>query len=197
MSFYSLVRKLHFYVGLQAMLGLCLFSAATIIASLHTHEKTEPEITRHTYRGSTTLDPGELALRLHDQIGQKYESVPHGWMISSDPGNEVRIVYFSPNGKRDVALDLPGKTIEIRTYRNTFLQYLNRMHTESLGRRRPGDHIWLWLWSLYIELSLIALILLPVTGTYIWLTEKRKQPWAMPSMVLSITTIAFVYFAIR
>jgi hypothetical protein len=195
MTVNSLARKIHFYTGLQAMLGLCLFSLAAIIASVQTHERIEPEITQHKYAGSTTLEPDEIALRLHDQIGGKYEAVPRGWMISGNTVNEVNIVYFSPNGKREVALDLPGKTIEIKTYQNNFLQYLNRMHTESLGRRKQGDHIWLWLWSLYIEVSLLALFLLPLTGVYIWLTEKRQQAWAMPGMVLSITTLAFVYFA--
>jgi hypothetical protein len=192
-----LVQKVHLYTGLQASLALLIYALATIAATFHGPGNDDWEVTQAQFTGPMASDKMALAWELHAQVGLQFEPSPVDWMVSETEDGKLQIRYFSPNGSRVVKLDRESREVELRSLRNSFSMYLNRMHTEGFGRRKAGDSLWLWAWALYIELSLIALFVLPATGLYLFLDARQRPLWANYSLLFSGTAMAVLWYLLR
>jgi len=196
MTLKKLVKKIHIYVGLQSIVALLLFSITVL--TLSTSDSVEPEIIHYQFSGHTNKDNIKLAVEMHQQVGLKFEAVPEWWKVSEDEFGKVLIRQLSPSAKREIRLNKQTSDIEIRSWPLSVSDFINHMHAESIGRRRFTDSLWLWAWSLYIEFSVIALFLLPVTGLYIWLiTKSTKESWAQLSLGLSSMMMIILWNFLR
>jgi len=181
---------------LQSIVALLLFSITVL--TLSTSDSVEPEIIHYQFSGHTNKDNIKLAVEMHQQVGLKFEAVPEWWKVSEDEFGKVLIRQLSPSAKREIRLNKQTSDIEIRSWPLSVSDFINHMHAESIGRRRFTDSLWLWAWSLYIEFSVIALFLLPVTGLYIWLiTKSTKESWAQLSLGLSSMMMIILWNFLR
>lgn len=196
MSLNKIIKKIHTYIGLQAVLALLLFSIAVIAVSIKSEK--EPELTYHQFEGDISLANIELAKLLRKQVGLRFEAIPQQWMLSEAVAGRLVVRFKSPAAKREVTLNKINGNIEIRSWPLTVSHFANYMHQESIGRRKVSDSLWLWAWSLYLEISILALFALPVTGVYIWISKKSpKQFWAKFSLVCSLMTMTILWNLIR
>lgn len=196
MSLNKIIKKIHTYIGLQATLAILLFSISVIAVSIKSEK--EPELTYHQFAGDISLANIELAALLHKQVGLTFEPIPEQWMLSEADVGRLVVRLKSPAGRRKVTLNKTNGNIEIRSWPFTVSDFANHMHQESFGRRRVTDSLWLWAWSLYIEVSILALFVLPATGLYIWVSKKApKQTWAKLSLICSLMTMSVLWNLIR
>ncbi len=196
MQLNSIIRKLHTYTGLQASIALFFFSISIISASIE--NKTEPFISHQKLQGSTDLENIELAKIIHSQVGLKFEITPEWWMISEEEAGNLLIKYLSPSARREVRLNKHNGDIEISAWPLSASQLFNHLHKESIGRRRASDSLWLWLWSIYIEVSIFSLFVLPATGLYMWISSKASRSrWAKPSLLASSLAMGALWHLIR
>lgn len=192
----KLIRKVHTYIGLQAVVSLLLFSIAVIAVSIDSEKKIEH--TYHHFKGDMSLTNIELAKLLRKQVGLRFEPEPREWMISEKVEGSLVVRLKSPVGKREVTLNKVSGNVEISSWTFTVSHFANHMHQEGLWRRKPSDSLWLWAWSLYIEFSILALFALPVTGLYIWVSKKSpKEFWAISSLFCSLITMTMLWTLIR
>ena len=196
MSLNKIIKKIHTYIGLQVVFALLLFSITVLAVSIKSEK--QPKLTYQQFEGDISLANIELAKLLRKQIGLRFEPVPQQWMLSEvDAGNLV-VRLKSPAAKREITLNKINGNIEIRTWPLNFTHFANYMHQESFGRRRMSDSLWLWAWSLYIEISILALFALPATGLYIWIAKKSsKQLWAELSLIGSLVIMTMLWTLIR
>tara|TARA_B100000989_G_scaffold298166_2_gene286392 strand:- start:447 stop:1037 length:591 start_codon:yes stop_codon:yes gene_type:complete len=192
----KIVRKIHTYIGLQAVVSLLLFSIAVIAVSIDTEKKAE--FSYHQFEGDLSLKNIELAKLLRKQIGLRFEPEPREWMISEEIKGNLVVRLKSPVGKREVTLNKVNGNIEVKSWPFSVSHFANHMHQEGFWRRKPSDSLWLWAWSLYIEFSILALFALPVTGFYIWVSKKSpKEFWALSSLLFSSATMTVLWVLIR
>lgn len=191
----TFVQKVHVYAGLQATVALFLFSLSIIVATFPGEEQENTDYLEFT--GIGEADSLGMARALHDQIGRPFEKLPQPWMVSEDVPGVVVLNYYSVNGHREVQFTREERSIRISTVPSSLSRYLEYMHQESIGRRNFSDSLWLWAWSLYIEFSVIAMFLLPITGVYIWLSKTRIQRWAQASLILSSASMMLIWNLIR
>ncbi len=191
-----IISKIHLYSGLQASIALLLFSTVVILLYSETHQ--EPITSHHKFMGDINTKNLKLARAVHDQFGLRFEPVPQVWMVSKAENDIVLIQTTSPAAKREIRINKTNGDIKITSWPLTFAQFLNHMHKAHLGRRRSTDSLWLWAWTLYIELSLISLFILPVTGLYIWITGRSiKKHWAKLSLGSSVIITIILWNLIR
>ena len=192
----NIVQKIHAYTGLQAVVGLLIFSVSAIVSTLDTESETRWLASSQTYTGAISENELELAANLHRQVGNRFEKVPQRWMISEDNGWFL-VRYYSPNGAREVRLNRDTRVVEIKSNPSNLAEFLDDMHQESIGRRNLDDSLWLWAWSLYIEFSILALFALPVSGTYLWLAARPNYRYAQVSFSVSCVAMVILWNLVR
>ena len=196
MSLDDIIRKIHLFIGLQASISLMMFSITVFSLSTENHE--EPIISHQKFAGSTDTESLELAIVLYDQVGKRFEAVPKRWMVSDKEPDILFVKFKSPKGKREIRLNKTNGDMEIRAWHSNFPEFINYMHQEGFGRRQLSDSLWLWAWSFYLELSVLALFILPVTGLYIWVVGRSvKKYWAKLSLVSPIMIVVMLWNLIR
>lgn len=196
MSLNKIIKKIHTYVGLQAVLALLLFSITVIAVSIKSEE--EPELSYHQFKSDISLEDIELAKLLYKEVGLRFEAMPKKWMLSEKEKGYLVIKLKSPAAKRELTINKISGNVEIKSWPPTFSNFANYMHQESFGRRKATDSMWLWAWSLYIELSILALFVLPATGLYIWASKKTsKKFWANFSLFCSLMTMSLLWNLLR
>lgn len=196
MKLKTIISKIHLYSGLQASIALLLFS--TVVILLYSEYHQDPITSHHQFMGDINKKNIKLARAVHEQFGLRFEPEPQIWMVSITKNNTLLIQTKSPASKREIRLDKNNGEIKITSWPFTFSQFLNHMHMEHIGRRRSNDSLWLWAWSLYIELSVISLFILPITGLYIWMTGRSiKKNWTKLSLGFSIMITIILWNLIR
>jgi hypothetical protein len=191
----TIIKKIHMYAGLQATVALFLFCLSIIVITFPV--KPEPQSSELTYAGPQTRDSLEMARSLHAEFGGKSEKLPQSWMVTEGDSGPLSIQYYSPNGHRTVLFDRHSKAVRIIASPSGVSRFLEYMHEEHVGRRDWSDSAWLWAWSLYMELSIIALFTLPVTGIYIWLSSRPDQRWAQSSLAVSVVGMMIHWNLVR
>jgi hypothetical protein len=182
------------YAGLQASAGILICAISVLSVTFSSPLTWETSTTN--YVGSPDEDSLVAAREVHRQIGTSLESVPQRWDVSEHDGNVI-VRLKSPNGWRDVNLDRISGEMEIRATRWDVVRYLSVMHQKSFGSRHWGDSPWLWAWAAYIELTLLALFVLPISGFYIWLIGRSHERLAILSVFLSTASMSLLWFLIR
>ena len=191
-----IISKIHLYSGLQASIALLIFSTVGIISYSESHQ--EPVISHHKFMGDFNKKDIKLARTVHNQFGLRFEPVPQKGRISKIENDILLINTYSPKARREIRLNKTNGDIEITLWPFSFSEFLIDMHTQSLGMRLSTDSLWLWAWSLYIELSLISLFILPVTGLYIWISGRSiKKQWAQLSLGSSVIITIILWNLIR
>lgn len=185
MPFNSLIRKIHIYAGLQAAIALILFSVTIIALSLDHNVKTA-EISFDQYSGDLTLESTSLAQSVHRQVGIRFEKTPQWWMVSEPSDNELIISTYSAKSSREIQLNKSSGEIKITTHPSSLTEMANYLHTQSITSRKTGDSLWLWAWSIYIDLSIASIFILPISGLYIWMTSRSySKTWTKGCLIIS------------
>ncbi len=172
------IRALHVYGSLQAGLALSIFAISALVASVETDP--ERDVTRVAYDGPLLEDDLEQARAVHAVLGGRFEREPAPWMVAMEGDGRLLIRQKAPTGARQLRLDRSRREVEISAERNSFAEFLNQMHQESFVRRKPSDSAWLWAWSAYLEISILALFALPLSGLYLWWTTPMPRRWVSP-----------------
>lgn len=204
-TFKAWIEMLHFLAGVQAGLGLVIFSVATLAVVLP--ESSHWERSEFMYAGEIpALDGAQadlaLARALHAEWGHRFEQRPQRWMLGPQDdvgleGADLLVRFYSPNGERRFRLDAQTGRVEIEREVIGPASFLNRIHQESLGRRRPGDSLWIWVWSLYLETMTLGLLVLPITGACLWVTRGQPSRPAIATLVASLVLCVGLWAGLR
>lgn len=193
-----LIRKVHIYAGLQAAVALLLFSITVIALSLSSKDTKTKEVSFYQYTGNLSLESTSLAQAVHDQVGLRFEKRPQWWMISETPDNHLIIKNYSAQSSREIQLNKSTGEIKITSKPLSLAEMANYLHLQNLGSRKTSDSLWLWAWSIYIDISVASILILPISGLYIWVTSRSyKKIWAKGSLLISSALMVILWSSLR
>lgn len=91
--------------------------------------------------------------------------------VKTIPGNKKSYSYFRPAYRAEILLDEAGGTARIKISEGTIWSVMNDFH-------RLGGYTGGWsrmLWSLLYDLSCISMIILAITGLFLWWKMERSK----------------------
>ena len=189
--------RIHMYTGLLNFTALVLFGVVGIIATvLPPHaERTRPEpaVELVDFEIPGGMDDRQLADHIQATLRIPLTGRAPDWTLKRDDDNNLRFRLPTPaRGHEIVVLEDEGR-LRIETLPFHTWQYLFHLHEMVPSRVTSDLRIQAWAW--YIEFSIWSLILMALSGLYLWLESRPGYRWAQISFgVGSLIFVCFYWF---
>ena len=195
-----LIKKIHIYSGLISFTALLIFGVIGIVASVlpRPDERPKPDAENWeiNYQVPTNLDDRQLADRIQSDLNLPLTKSPPDWSLRRDKESNLRFRLPTPGHFYDVVVVEEDSLLRIRKQPFDEWQYLFHLH-EMTPSADPEDFRIL-LWAYYGEFNLWALIVMGLSGLYLWITTKRRNFWwAQVSFLVGTLSFAVFYLALR
>jgi hypothetical protein len=188
------------YSGLVSFTAIMIFGLIGIAASLlpgpNERAKPEPVIKEIHFRIPGNLDDRQLADYIQKELDLPMTGPAPDWSLGRNQDNNLRFRLPTPGHFHSVIVKEAEDRLQITTQPFDSWQYLFHLH-EMTPRARQSD-LRVRLWAYYGAFNVWALIVMSLSGLYLWLSTKRRRLWW--SKVAFLTgAISFValYIALR
>lgn len=193
------LRWAHVMVGLQATAALVVYAvsglAATWNARPGNHEPPRRSETRSYVHQDGESDLA-LARRLHAELDLALTAPPPDWVVKRDDAGALTFRLYSPNGMQHVRVPAPGVAV-VEDARVDLATFLLHLHGHVVDWP-IGDTDWrLVLWSVYNELSTLALLGLAVSGVVMWLVTRPRAAIPLAGSVLGWASCLWLVWGSR
>jgi hypothetical protein len=187
------------YTGLLNFTVLVIFGIIGIVATFLPRpverEKPAATVQMRDVHLPGGLDDRRLADYLQASLNLPLTRPVPDWMLGRDRQNRLRFRLWTPARFYEIlVLEKPGK-VQITTQPFDVWQYLFHLHEMTPGTGQPELRTLLWAW--YIEFSIWSLILMSLSGVYLWLASRPKYRWAQVSFAAGAAIFVVFYIAIR
>lgn len=135
----------------------------------------------------------ELGRAIAGQLGLSGEI---DWVAAQPKENRAVLMLSRPGWYVEVKIDTLEGRAEVSESRKGFLDRLLYLH------KRPGPHVanlrgnWWFVkaWAVVADSSVVAMLLLPVTGLILWVRIKRERRFGVAMLIAGASSAAFVLF---
>jgi len=187
------------YTGLVKLTVLVVFGIVGIVSTVLPRpvERAKPAATLqvrdvHLPGG---LDDRRLADYLQASLNLPLTRPVPDWMLGRDRRNRLRFRLWTPARFYEVlVLEKQGK-VQITTQPFDVWQYLFHLHEMTPATGHP--HLPTLLWAWYIEFSIWSLMLMSLSGVYLWLASRPGYRWAQVSFAAGSVIFVVFYIVIR
>jgi hypothetical protein len=193
-----LVRKIHIYCGLQACVALLIFAVAGIVGTL----KASPwaaapatEVSEVAFEVPLDASDRQVADAVFEELALPLSKPVPGFALRHDADDRLVLRFPSPNGLTTVTVQRAAGTLRVERRHTSLGMFLLRMHEETWSPARNGRPLLLWLWSFYVELSILSLLFLALSGVYQWLALRPRHRLAQ--LATAAGAIGFVWLWMR
>ncbi len=175
------LRWLHLLAGLQSAVALVVYGVAGLAATWQARPEAPAAARRVEVRSYVPRD-GEsdvaLALRLHHELALSLTRPPPDWVVQRAADGALTFRLYSPNGMQHLRVPQPGR-VEIADERVDLARFLLNLHAHTVPRPGSNEDLRLVLWSIYNELSMLALGGFAASGLVLWLATRPRAvlPW--------------------
>ena len=193
------IKRIHMYTGLLNTTALAIFGIVGIAASLLPPPKDRPapeatvEFRDMEIPGS--MDDRQLADHIQAQLQIPLTGPAPKWSFWHDDHGNLHFRLPTPARRHDIVVLEDESRVRIRSQAFDNWQYLFHLHEMTPSHARPDLRIQAWAW--YIEFSIWALILMALSGTYLWLASRPEFRWAQISFATGIIVFVAFYIAVR
>ena len=187
---YRLLRNTHLFLGVAAFLFLVMYgvSAAEMAHPRWFSMKPTVSETRVTLTQGTSDDPRAVARALRS-IGVRGDI---GEVSASDAGYKFDVA--RPGAYYQIEYARAKREAKVRTHTNGFMAVLNRIHhLRGVGH----DFAPLNAWGVMIGLVSTGLILLGVTGIYLWFTIHSERAIGVVLLAINLGICVTLLVLIR
>ena len=176
---YEWTKKIHMWAGLLTFTAFVVWGITGIYAIfLPAPGEYQPadvaEETQFPFEAPGNLDDKELAKRIFDAADLKMAGGHYN--VHRDDDQHLKFFVFTSNGRRDVTYLERQRRVRVEFRNNNLGGFLSSMHTAHSRRGAPDRSA--RLWGYYNELSTWALLLMSVSGLYMWIATRPGLPWA-------------------
>ena len=176
---YEWTKKIHMWAGLLTFTVFVVWGITGIYAIfLPAPGEYQPadvaEETQFPFEAPGNLDDKELAKRIFDAADLKMAGGHYN--VHRDDDQHLKFFVFTSNGRRDVTYLEEQRRVRVEFRHNNLGGFLSSMHTAHSRRGAPDRSA--RLWGYYNELSTWALLLMSVSGLYMWIATRPGLPWA-------------------
>lgn len=192
------MRRVHIWVGLLACIAMLDFGAAGLATAWHRTPWSGGGWSerRIPFEVPETADDPRVAELVRQQLRIPFSRPLDEGSLQRDAEGRLTFTFFTVNADHKVTV-LPGTgELSVRTRTTGPLDYLSRMHALTPHHEQTGD--WrLVAWSWFVELTIYAVLLLPLTGVYLWLVARRDDRWALLSFAAGVGSFVAFWLMVR
>jgi hypothetical protein len=194
------IKKIHIYSGLTSFIALLIFGVIGIVATVlpKPDDRPKPKVvtSEMEYEVPANLDDRQLANHIQSELALPLTGSPPDWSLRRDKENNLRFRLPTPGHFHDVVVLEEEGLLRITKQPFDSWQYLFHLH-ELTPSVKPDDFRIL-LWAYYGEFNVWALIVMALSGLYLWVsTKRRKLRWAQVSFLIGTMSFLILYLALR
>ena len=196
----KLIKKVHIYSGLISFTALVIFGLIGIASTLlpHPSERPKPEATVQEIDLELpgNLDDRQLADYIQAKLNLPLTRPAPNWSLRRDRENNLRFRLPTPGFFHDVRVMESEKSVRITTQPYDNWQYMFHLHEMT---PRPGQtDIRVQLWAYYGLFNVWGLIIMSLSGLYLWISTKRlRLRWAQISFLAGTISFLLFYLELR
>jgi hypothetical protein len=141
------------------------------------------------------MDDRRLADHIHASLNLPLTKPAADWALGRDRQNRLRFRLGTPARFYEILVLEKQDQVQITTQPFDFWQYLFHLHEMTPGAGQPELRTRLWAW--YMEFSIWSLMLMSLSGVYLWLASRPGYRWAQASFAAGAAIFIVFYIAIR
>lgn len=194
-----LIKKTHAWLGLLSFTVLLVYGvtglSVTVLTPPQDRSRPPAAVDLIEFPVPPNLSDKELADRIWAHLKLPLTNPAPEWSLRRDARNNLIIGFYTPNGPtRVTVLEAEGK-LQLATERAAMPAFLNNLHATTI-RDLPVD--WrLRGWVLYNEFAILALILMSLSGIYLWLSSRPRHRLAQISFLSGTCSFLVLYWLSR
>ncbi len=178
------IRKIHMYAGLLSFTALLVYGIAGLTATFEdapeNRGRPQPAVRYLPFEARAGASDKEVADAVYRLVNPSLAAPVPAGALRRNEAAELRLNFYSPNGIVAVTFLEREKRLRVETRRNRLWRFLSNLHAGTAVRGERDAR--LRLWALYNQLAMAALLVLAVTGVWLWLQSRpryRPAPWSL------------------
>ena len=116
--------------------------------------------------------------------------------LRRDAAGNLTFTFYTPNVDEKVTVDESRGVLVVRSRPVDAADFLNRMHATTRKAATGSGRLLAW-WSYYVEFSVFIVLLLPLTGVYLWLAVKPRDRLAIVSFFGGLASFVLFWILVR
>lgn len=194
------IKKIHMWAGLLNFSVLIVLGIVGIVASVlpRPAERPKPPATTRTvdYQAPGDLDDRALADAIQAFLDIPLTSSPvPEYGVRRDEQNRLRVNLFTPAVRYEALLLEDEGRLEITRQPFDAGQFLFHLHELTPGWAGADWRLRAWAW--YMELSIWSLMLMAVSGVYLWAASRPTYRWGQIAFAAGLLIFAGFYWWVR
>ncbi len=193
------VKRLHMYAGLLTFSALLVYGAAGLLATFHAapekRERAAPAVRDHAFAPPPGLTDLQIAEHVYATLKPPLAAPVPNFAVRRNRDNDLALDFYSVNGVQRAVVKEKDGLIRVETTRNGFWQYLDNLHSTTMGARTP--HLRARLWKYYNEFAMWCLIGMTLSGVYLWLASRPRFRAAQACFAGGCALFVALYIAVR
>jgi uncharacterized iron-regulated membrane protein len=194
----ALVRRLHIYAGLLTFAQLTLYGIAGLVASVQPGLERPKQVRAVRYE-PFDAEPGatdkEVARAVWQALQLPLTRPMPDWFLQHTADGDLQLDFYNVNGIYRVVVLEKEKRLRIESIRNALGLFLSDMHAATTGDREAPQFA--RVWAVYNEAGMWCLLGFCVSGVYLWLITRWRDPWAWVSLASGGGALALVCGVMR
>lgn len=195
----KLIKKVHIYVGLLNLTLLVVFAVVGLTATFlpRPNQRARPvgQVRTVEFEIPGNLDDKGVADLLYEHLGLPLANPAQRWNIRRDADNYLQ-VRFPTASKVHIVTVLEGDSrLRVETVPFDFWQFLSHIHETTPEHANPDLRT--TLWAVYVEFSIWSLILMALSGIYLWFDSRPGFFWARLSLATGAGVFLLFYLLVR
>ncbi len=185
------------YLGLLCCTALFVYAVTGIEATTYTRpaeREKAPVITRYeAFSAPASGSDAEVARAAAAKLAVPLTGPPG--QIRRDDGNNLQFNLYPPNGLVRVTLLESESRVRVEATRQPFGRLLGNLHEVTM--RNPSGDIRMKLWKYYNEFAMWCLMLMVVSGIFLWLSSRPGHKLGLLSFAAGAAALVLILAAGR
>lgn len=193
------VKRLHMYCGLLSFTTLIVLGIVGLTSTFlpRPGERPRPatQVQEVDFKAPGGLDDRQLADHIQAALGLPLTQPAPSWLIRRDADNRLRVGLPTPGHLWNIVVLEDESRLRLEKAPFDVWQYLFDLHEMTPSSPQPDWRTRAWAW--YEEFTIWSLILMALSGVYLWLTSRPKWRWAQLSAAAGFVALLAIFFLRR
>ncbi len=193
------IKQIHMYLGLLSWSIILVFGITGFWATLRPSPQglanLHPTVRYTGFEVAPNLNDQQVANQVWATLHIPLTGPPPTWSARRDAENNLTLGFYTQNGPTLVTVLEKEKRLRIESARNSFWQFLDNLHSTTVARQATDWRVRLWSYS--TELGIWTLILMGLSGPYLWLSSRPEHRLAQVLLVLGSGFFVVLYILAR
>jgi hypothetical protein len=194
----ALIRRLHIYAGLLTFAQLSVYGIAGLVATVQPGLERSKAV--HSVRYESFVPPPsatdkQVADAVWHSLRLPLTRPMPDWFLQHTPEGDLQLDFYNLNGIYRVVVLEREKRLRIEGIRNGLGLFLSDVHAATTADDELPKLA--RIWAAYNEFAMWCLLGFCVSGIYLWLATRPRDPWAWASVAGGTAALVFLYGAMR